>query len=185
MREQWGVKVGVTIGMTLVLATMVTFVAVRPSLVPIGLSRIQFSFWGGAAMTLIVLASCSLYLSSLSNSGVGALVLSIPAVFGGLLVVELAESVVWWTVYHVVLPVRPPATPPTHYFTRLTAVRSAIHFAWLIDRVALVTTLLYFALVNHRSSERSVARTLRQVSFIVVLLIAGVLGGGILAAYLR
>jgi hypothetical protein len=159
----------------------VTFVAVRPSLVPIGVS-IQFSFWGGAAMTLIVLASCSLYLSSISNSGIGALVLSIPAVFGGLLVVELAESVVWWTVYHVVLP--PPATPPTHYFTRLTAVRSAIHFAWLIDRVALMTTLLYFALVNHRSSERSVARTLRQVGILAMLLIAGVLGGGILAAYL-
>jgi ABC-type multidrug transport system permease subunit len=127
--KQWAVKVAVTLGLALLLSVL--------------LPALLLAFTGGPirigqryAGVMLVLTTASLYVSSLSSSGVRALIVSLPISLFALFIT-------------VTLLMRPGGIQLTPISTGFVG--------------AVLGLGLYFALVNHRSAERGTRRILLQV----------------------
>jgi hypothetical protein len=183
MWRQWMLKVAVVIGLALVLGVAL----------PIALSYVHVSedvrvqgapLWHDKAfvvhMTTIVvlLTTCGLYLSSLSTTGVHALVLSIPVAFAGAAFLPYAVAWAARMAYGSIWDSSGRRLGgPLYYRVPFAFVGD---YLWLAVAFGLVALLLRFALQNHRSAERSVARISRHGIWIAgyltlaVLLLTGV-----------
>ena len=158
--RQWLVKAGVVLGVALALAVvlpatlMVLLESRRSAIEPLLV----------LALTAPVLASASLYVSSLATSGVRALAMSAPFVTGGLSLVFWSERVTRG-VLEGLAAYRISAA--ADFYGDLAAIILCAGF---------ITLMLRYAHLNHRSGERSIRRIGSQVvctaSFVVV---AGVL----------
>jgi hypothetical protein len=127
--KQWAVKVAVTLGLALLLSVL--------------LPALLLAFTGGPirigqpyAGVMLLLTTASLYVSSLSSSGVRALIVSLP-------ISLIALSIT------VTLLMRPGGIHLTPISTGFVGTILGLG--------------LYFALVNHRSAERGTRRILLQV----------------------
>jgi len=111
---------------------------------------------------VLVLTSISLYVSSLSGSGIRALLVAIPSAIGAGIVVSftagsLIDAVLRWL--------------PRTGRRGLLPVSAGVELSALSVAVAgLAVLLLCFAHVNHRSTEASVTRVRGQVGWIAALI---------------
>jgi hypothetical protein len=150
MWQQWSVKVGVVMGLAMILGVGVPTALTDSSGILRG-SDGHESF----GTTVVMLTAASLYVSSLCASGAWALVMSLPAVAGGLFVrivalgpLGKAADAAWSSAFKAALP----AGTDLRGWTRseVMAVADPLVTAGFIAVVA------WFALENHRSTDRSV-----------------------------
>lgn len=149
--RQWVVKCGVAFGVVVVLglALPALLAVLKPSIEPMRIN------WGFAA-TLLIASAVSLYVSSLSASGLKALLIAVPAAFAVLPVLAVGEG----AAFALVGLVRVPTVHVSllaGYDDRVLALEAAV----------LITLLLRFALINHRSLDGSVKRVWRQLGLVL------------------
>ena len=124
--KQWAVKVGVTLTLslfvTLVVPALLFNERVRPEIF-----RLDLAMW------VLVLATGSLYISSMCESGLRALVTSVAVTFAAVLVISLAGDL----------------------FLIAAVVRQ--RYAPMTAGGALVMLFTWRALANHRSAEPGIA----------------------------
>ena len=174
------VKVGVTLGLALLFGLGLPALLIQLS------TREAFrvpAVSGDLAMLTVLLTASGMYISSLSSSGVRAMVLSLPiGVAVALFVKTVSGALVWvtvrvagpWMAHIVTGAVGPSSVDPAD-----VALVAARGFS-----LTLTPLLLWFGFVNHRSSERSRRRVLQQaVSMAALIITAMVLVGGVLAYY--
>lgn len=132
--KQWAVKAGMALG----LATVLSFAL--PALLAAG--EIRISEWHLGIVILLTVGS--LYISSVSGSGLRALLLSLPVMFVVLLLLGRAFEIFW--------------SSPVPIFMRSL-------FTWLplVLFTGFLAVVLRFALENHRSGERRVRRVWQQL----------------------
>jgi hypothetical protein len=158
MARQWAVKAGVVFGLCVVLALLLPLVLglSMPSAQPM---RIGFGF----ALVVICLASVSLYVSSVCNSGLQALLLSLPVTLFFVVLIQAVGFVVAWVAY------MSGVLPRAGLFVLGLGVWATVLLSALF-----VTLLLRFALINHRSSDRAPARLWRQILWMTASMAFGI-----------
>jgi hypothetical protein len=156
--KQWAVKAGMVLGLALVLA--IGLPALVAWLNTAGEdARVLPQGWFRYSVIVVVLSASSLYLSSLCSSGVKALVLSFPAVAGGLVFLATLGSAVGWIGVH--------AGRRTYFVPSGSLV--------VASAAGLVALLLVFGFANHRSAERRQQVVWRQLILIAAVVTFGVL----------
>ena len=183
MWRQWMVKVAVVIGLALVLGVGLP-IALSYAHVSEDVRGQAVSLWTDRMFVLrmativVVLTTCGLYLSSLSTTGIQALVLSIPIAFIGGTVLPYAADLAARIGYGLIWDSTGRRLDGS-FNDRSSLMTFVGGYLWLAVALGLVVLLLRFALQNHRSAERSIARLLAQVVSIAgyvgisVLLLAG------------
>lgn len=147
MARQWAVKTAVVFGLCAMLALVLpaALAVVSRGGEPM---RINLVF----AATVMLVMSVGLYVSSVSSSGVQALIASGPAV--------LSMAVLLQVIGVAVLSVAQMAGIGSGHNDLLVALGP---WAASVVGLLLVAMLLRFALANHRSSERAPSRLWRQI----------------------
>ena len=169
--KQWAVKVGVVFGSAMVLGvglpTLLLLLgrSVRVNVTPL-------TEWEPAIIAVMLLASGSLYISSLCRSGLWALVMSLPAVVGSALFLQLSFE---WL-----------ANPTYFAVRRFTdgATLTARPFYFLPPRAlsllligGVIAIALRLAFINHRSADRPATRVWTQVIVMATFVAAGIIAG--------
>jgi hypothetical protein len=142
--QQWLVKVGVVLAMVVLLCGVLP--AILASLTPGDQSLDRGDRWQ-IAPTLALLTVGSLYLSSLCKTGVGALVLSLPAVVATVFYVRTVLSLLWD------LSAAAPRFSMRPHDSGLLLVAIVAGFGAL---------LLWLGFRNHRTADRSRGRIVQQ-----------------------
>jgi hypothetical protein len=137
--RQWAVKVAMALGLTMLLTVALPALSVW-------LSGGHIQIGGFYAAATLLLMSVSLYVSSLSASGLRALLVSLPASL--VIVFAVLASV---------------SSRPGFQLTLLPTSLLAL----------LLLVILYFALLNHRSAERGLVRVSQQVFCIGGVVLVG------------
>ena len=143
MKRQWALKVGVVFGLCVLLAMVLPAALIWMSE---GASFVKVNL--PPAIILILLAGVALYVSSVSNSGVKALLISGPAALSLLMLIPLLGDFVLWL--GRVVNIRPKGDV---FGPGPTALIAMMGF----------TLLIGFGLTNHRSSDRSSIVIWRQI----------------------
>ena len=165
--QQWLVKTGTVLGLAFAFAiglpAFLTYfdssgVELRTALRP----------WREATGMVVLLATCSLYVSSFSASGLRALVLGLPFVAGAALLIQAAGSAAEWVFYHSAVDAAGRAVARHWRSNAPSEIMTPVLAAGFL------TLLLRFAFLNHRSAERSVGRVLQQVGCLAAFLVAAV-----------
>jgi len=147
--RQWLIKIGAVIALSLVLAILLPAgLAAALTTSHITRSILQMLFFSKFVLVLLGTTVVSLYVSTLCSSGIWALMISVPtALAAAAAVVPLGDQL-------------------QHYLYSLGGRPD-----WrLIERLTLLLTLALFgivlrlAFVNHRSADRSAARTVSQIA---------------------
>ena len=147
--RQWLIKIGVVITLSLVLAILLPAgLAAALTTSHITRSILQMLFFSKFVLVLLGTTVVSLYVSTLCSSGISALMISVP------------------TALAAAAAVLPLGDQLQHYLYSLGGRPD-----WrLIERLTLLLTLALFgivlrlAFVNHRSADRSAARTVSQIA---------------------
>jgi hypothetical protein len=165
---QWAVKSGVALTLSMTLWLAAFSVLAQSSL----FGNVAFSVrgpWLQITTFILLLTTGSLYVSSLSTSGVKALAASLPVSVAVSLVGSTAMSLIRSSVFNVM---RARADLSRISIESYQAVVNTTAFA---VGVVFALVLLRFAFVNHRSPERAVKRVALQVTalaaFAVVCLV--------------
>jgi ABC-type transport system involved in multi-copper enzyme maturation permease subunit len=178
--QQWMVKVGVTFGLALLFGVglPVLLIEVTPDE---GFRALPMS--GDLAVLIVLLTASSVYISSLSSSGVRAMVLSLPIGMAVAFFIQIVSRALWWVTLKLAGPlmadivtgaVAPSSVDPA----------DVVMFAARAFSLTLAPLLLWFGFVNHTSSERTVRRIFPQIAWIAVLIMTGIiLVGGVLALF--
>jgi hypothetical protein len=169
MWKQWAVKVGVVLGLAVVLGAGLPWLVDRVSL---SQETRPFGFYAafGVAGIVGLLTTCSLYISSLCSSGVRAMVLSFPAMLGA---VVFLRTVTWaWLGVSQMIGLSSVGLL-RGYVPRDAAARAAAALLVVLG-TALIVLLLGLAYRNHCSADRNAARVIRQAILIAAFLTAGV-----------
>jgi hypothetical protein len=159
--QQWMLKVGVALGLALLMGVALPILL---NYVSPGPERFDLPhLWRANALTVTVLTSLSLYVSSLSTSGVRAVMFSFPALLAlaGMAQVLYARLLIPET--WLVMPPRGAFVPP-----RPDSIPLAI-------LGALVVVALCLAYQNHRSADRSFRQAARQMIWFLAVPVGGVL----------
>ena len=163
--QQWSIKVAAVLMLAIVLGIGL----------PAGLwylhapaHRLPVQAWREIAMILVVFTTGGLYISSLSGSGVKAVVLSLPAAVGTIVFIRAAMVVVRMIFRYL------PSAPSAIVFPVSPRERFTI-VAWIAFGLAagLSALLLRFGFANHRSADRG--RLWTQLACIASFLAGGVL----------
>jgi hypothetical protein len=164
--QQFAVKVGVALAI----------VAIGGLILPVAAAQLmplphRGGFPAGSVVTMSVtamgLAAGSMYISTLSSSGVRALVTAIPALLGAVLVLRGAMAAARWGAGAGLLPRRPLVE------WMISGGAAQAIFAAIVALAAIVC--LTHALANHRRQDRGADRIARQcVSMGAAIAVAGV-----------
>ena len=149
--RQWLVKAGVTLGVSLTLAVVLP--AAVTFLVPTRTVPPQLAVQ--LILTVVVLASASLYVSSLTTSGVRAIAMAAPFIGGGMLLVSWSGRLTRGALAEF--------TGSTVYLGSPTGELSE-RIATIVLCTAFVGLMLRFAHSNHRSVGRSSRTIATQVA---------------------
>jgi hypothetical protein len=152
--KQWAVKVGVVFGLSIVLALgLPTVLSYFGDQILGGMPSSPFR--SGPAMTIaFLLATGSLYVSSLCSTGLWALVMSLPVTVGS------------WTFLNVVLE---------RVGLRIFVIALIPTEVKLLLVAGFIGIVLRFAFTNHRSADRPAARVWRQAIVMAAYVTAGVI----------
>jgi hypothetical protein len=177
--QQWIVKVGVAFGMALRFG--VGLPVLLNQLTPVEGFRIRMS--ADLAVLIVLLTASSIYISSLSSSGVRAMVLSLPIGMAVAYFVQMASGALRWVTLQFAGPLMADiitgAVVPLSVGPADVLIFAARGFS-----LTLAPLLLWFGFVNHTSSERTTRRIFQQIAWIALLIMTGlVLVGGVLAFY--
>nr|MDQ3347171.1 hypothetical protein [Acidobacteriota bacterium] len=156
--KPWAVKVGVALGLAVVLGLGLPAIAVGGTqLLPDGPRHEPIGRWL-LAYPAVVLTIGGLYVSSLCRTGLWALLMSIPAVVGTGMFVSVLERpltrAVWGGLSYV-----PASMIPPREFDLLVFIPQL----GLLLVGGLLALLLRFGYVNYRSTDRVRSRTMKQV----------------------
>ncbi len=178
--QQWMVKVGVSLGLALLFG--VGLPVLLNQLTPHEAFR-ELRMSGDLTVLIVLLTASSTYISSLSGSGVRAMVLSLPIGMAVAYFVQMVSGALRWVTGQLAGPwmadivtgaVAPSSIDPVDVVTFVARAFS----------LTLAPLLLWFGFVNHTSSERTVRRMFQQIASIAVLVTTGILlVGGVLAFY--
>jgi hypothetical protein len=168
-RTQWRVKAAMAVVLALLLgiAVPVVLTLLDPTAGDVLTARRLLDEMTGS---VVMLTACSLYLSSISNSGVRAMVLSLPAIAGTFLYFQTVHWAVDRAIFRNWIHPRPEQVR-----TFFESVRSTQRLVMVVMALVFVAALLRYASINHRSAERSPDRLLKQAAGIAGLLIVWVL----------
>jgi hypothetical protein len=154
--KQWAVKVATALGLALLLAIGLPWVLAHLNSVTDIDVPWQFS------IVVIVLTAVTIYVSSLCTGGLWALLMSLPAIFGGVLLFRLVVFSLSGVIDRTVSSVA--RTVAFHGFGLSRGAQwlfiTTLELSLLTGLVAL---LLRFALSNHRSTDRAASRVWMQV----------------------
>ena len=163
--QQWALKAGTAIGLAFVLGIGLPFLLV--SVLPPEPTAWPRRIWPMRQPVVFILMAMlttgSLYVSSFTRSGLWALTLSIPVVFG------TAIFFAWVT---------RPIERAVHQAGLLGQLRLSLpaiagNTVFVAVFIALLGMVLWFGLKNHRSSERSVTRISQQVAWMAAWTVVG------------
>ncbi len=171
--KQWAVKAGTAVGLALLLALGVPalLASINPAL---DLERfLQPQLAAGVALLTVG----SLYVSSLSTSGLRALLVSLPALIGAALFLQFLAEYPGSAVFRGLRGTVP--VPPIQVSLRVVTVLEPILTGGLL------ALMLRFALTNHRSADRTADRVLKQLLWMAGCLTVGVIGVAGVAAFVR
>jgi hypothetical protein len=164
--KQWVVKVGVVLGLSMLLAggLPAVYASLNLAIDPKQLLRPEL------ALAIVLLTAGSLYVSSLCNSGLWALLMSLPVTFVALTFVgvalgRVAASRVRASRLAGVL-VTAGLGPGPHALTRVLTLMLIAGF---------IAVLLRFALTNHRLAEPVAGRVWKHVILMAAFVAAGVM----------
>lgn len=170
--RQLAVKVGVALGLAVALGLGLPMLLtggrqlLPPALRLEPLGRLVL------AVPIIMLTVAGLYVSSVCSSGLRALMISLPAVFGAILfertVVESLGPAVFAVISHLPRPVSAGGLGPH-------AQRLTLAVAPLLLAVGFLAVVLRFALANYRSTDRPAGRLVMQVIGIAASLVLGLM----------
>jgi hypothetical protein len=160
--KQWAVKAGMALGLAMLLG--VGLPALLQS-VSAAADDVRINAW--FAGTVVLVTAASLYVSSLCASGLRAVLTAISVIVAASLVVPFASE--------FVRPLVVRSVDSALTGAQIAWLRSmTVPFA-LVLGAGLLGLLLRFALVNHRSSERSVRHVWPQVACITAWLTLAVI----------
>lgn len=158
-RVQWLIKAGVAIAVAVLLAVVIPTaliqIASRLSLV---LSR-ELPPLHMIVLIVTAVTSCGLFVSSVSTSGIRAIMMGFPFIVAATWLVTYVE----WAIMR----------SSVSFFTRSAYQIGVERLADIITAVVFIALLLWFGGENHRSSERSVRRIAWQIGAVAVLITAG------------
>jgi hypothetical protein len=174
--KQWAVKVGTVVGLSLLLAIalplLVSALIETPdtrlvSAAPHGVRHLQ-----RALVPMIVLTSASLYVSSLSSSGIRAMIASIPAIVAGGLVSMVASSSLMSATLRAVRD-DVVGSPQAERVAAYRTIQSMTDAGLLVSLVLFAATAFWLGYANHRRLDRSPSTLLVQV-VILAAVVAGI-----------
>ncbi len=158
-RTQWLIKAGVAIVVAVLLAVALPSaliqIASRASLV---LSR-DLPKLPMAVLVVTAVTACGLFVSSLSSSGIRAIMMGFPFIVAATWLVSYVEQLIMRS--------------GVSYFTRSAYQIGVERWADMLTAVAFIVLLLWFAGQNHRSGERSVRRIVWQMASAAALIAGG------------
>jgi hypothetical protein len=167
--KQWAVKMGVVLGLAMLLAIGLPVVLAHLSPVIDAKPLVG----RGLATVVLLLAAGSVYVSSLCTSGLWAVVTSLPAMVGAamfstvaLIQVGNAADMVWSRLFNVLMP--------SGVDVRRLASWWVVYWLNLLFVAGFIGVALAFGLANHRSADRSAWRVWKQVILMAVFATAGV-----------
>lgn len=177
--KQWAVKLGVVLAAAIVLGLglpALLLTAGRSG----GVNAIPLTESEAPIIAVMLLASGSLYISSLCRSGLWALLMSLPAVVGSVLFVQLGFG---WLAHSSYVTVRslagkPVPRFPVFYYFPPRALSYLLVFG-------LIAIALRFAFINHRSADGFARRVWTQVLVMAAFVAAGIIVGGAWQAFRR
>jgi hypothetical protein len=177
--KQWGVKAGTAGVLVFVLAVLMPLL--------LGPFVLKDEVWDGGhfgrQLTHIVpvLVLTSLYVSTVTTSGMRALVISLFACVAAVIALQLVGTAIWWL--SIVLANYPRSREEgmqlVATFRRVEPLASAASVA------GYALLALWFGFVNHRTAERGPGRLWRQVAVYGGFFAVVVLAGAILVTILR
>jgi hypothetical protein len=175
--KQWVLKLAVVLGLAVAFALVLMSLA-GVNLLRQGPTRLPGIVW---LVATVLLTSASLYVSSLSASGVRAMATSVPVVFLIFTAFNLVNDSVWRLTRMVfssaLLPLH--KLPPGRWFAWATMNEYLVS----VIAVGLAAMLVTFAFGNHRSVERTMARTWPQAAWLAAFLVIGIVASSALRAY--
>ena len=178
--KQWAVKVGVVWGLAMLLALGLPAALLSVSRL-IRVNAASFPQMEPATIAVTLLATGSLYVSSLCRSGLWALLMSIPAVVGSAMFLQLAFEWLGNPAYAAARRLASGMTPilrrPVYFMPPRTLT--------LLLIVGFIAIVLRFALTNHRSADRAARRVWTQVILMAAFVAAGVITGAAWQAFRR
>jgi hypothetical protein len=180
MRTQWAVKLTVVLALALVLAfglpVLVLQVFSKWHSVPLPLAAQLFR--PSNAVPIVLLTLGSLYVSSLCTGGLWALIVSLPAMFGTTLFVQVVAMRAMWLTFGALSPAWNGKSRHVIYYSAPDG--------FVIFVVAGVCALLLgFAFVNHRSAEPARGRAWKQVLWLAAAVTGGFVSSGAVAALIN
>ncbi len=178
--KQWAVKLGVVFGLVMALALGLPMVfmylggvLLRPT------STLSLLAARTAITIVIVVASGSVYVSSLSRTSLRALVMSIPVMFAAALFLQFVLDWIRSASYVAASRLLTGATYPLGQQVHFVPPR--MHTLLLIAGVLVI--VLRFAFENHHSADRTAGRVWKQVILTAALVTAGVIALAAWAAW--
>ena len=178
--QQWMVKVGVALGLALLLGVCLPVLLIHITPVE-GFGSLRMS--ADLAVLVVLLTASSIYISSLSSSGVRAMVLSLPIGMAVVFFVQAMNRALRWVTLQLAGPLMANIVTGAIAPSSVDPINSIV-FAARGFALTLVPLLLWFGFVNHTSSERTVRRIVQQIASIALFVTTGmVLLGGVLGFY--
>lgn len=176
--QQWTVKVAMAFGLAILLGVALPLLLVRLAVNgEVGFMRL----WLDLAAVVVLLTAGSLYISSLSASGVRALAWTLPAGIAVALFVQTADAALRWVTLQVwgraMADVMAGAVMPTS-----VGPEQRVMFALRVLVLTLVPVLVWFGFVNHQGSEPNLRRTIGQLAAIALVIATGMFVAGALVA---
>jgi hypothetical protein len=171
MWKQWSVKAGVVLGLTILFGIAVPMLL--NYLLPLELDeRFAKVMLSNGLPILALIAAGSLYISSISASGVRAMVLSLPVLTAGAVAIftarDLSSRFALSSLTKALGGVKPTLGPD-----QIATAQSVQAWIWIAIELAFIALLLRFALANHRSAERSIRRIVAHAAGILVFIVVG------------
>jgi ABC-2 family transporter len=177
--QQWTVKVGVTFAVALLCGVGLPLLLVR--ILPAGGLQV-ISVSRDFGLVILLLTAGSIYISSLSSSGVRAMVLTLPIGVAIELWLRAVGGAMRWGTSRLAGQYMADIVTGV-VATRAVDPADIIMFTTRAFALTLAPLLLWFGFVNHRSTERSVRRIVVQGVSIALIIMAAVLAGGGLSAF--
>lgn len=168
--KQWGLKVATVVGLSLLLAIALPLLV--GSLVGTGDNHVMpnMRFFKQAMVPLIIVTSISLYVSSLSSSGIRAMVASLPVIAGGLYFTALASDILVRAARRTMTSAMEGITSADRVavFGRLQSVTDT---ALLAGMVLIAVTALWFGYLNHRRIDRPGSAAVVQAAILAAAVV--------------